>query len=385
MEIKKIVTAGFAMFAMLFGAGNVIFPLILGRDMGTQMWYGLAGFLLTAVLAPVLGLLSTLMSDGNYEKFLEPLGKVPAFLITLVCMALIGPFALTPRCVAISYAAIKMHMPSLSLLLFSVICAGIIFAATMRRSAIVDLLGKYLGPLKLTLLLGIVAKGLFMPAAFVQVGFSSLQGFIAGLEAGYGPCDLLATVFLAALILSGLRKGMSAEEEQNPKNLLRWGIEVGALGAVLLGLVYAGFCVVAGYYGQMLVGVERGDIFSTLAVLILGEQGGFLANITVAISCLTTAIALTTVFAEYLKHGVFQDRIDYVTSLLITVAITTCMANLGFAGIMSVLSPIIKVIYPALCMFAVTNIMHKLWGFRYIKAPAAIVFLYALASSVGLV
>ncbi len=379
MELRKVVTAGFAMFAMLFGAGNVVYPLLLGRDVGHQLWFGLAGFVLTAVLVPLIGLFSTMLSKGDYKHFLEPLGKIPAFGITLVSLLLIGPFAIAPRCITLSHAAIKMYVPSFTLLWFSIACAVIIFICTIKDSVVVDLLGKYLGPLKLTLLLGVVARGLFAPVQFVQVGITESQAFTKGLLDGYGTLDLLATIFLAMFILSGLRKGMKPEEQADPNFIIKWGLYAGIIGGLLLGIVYAGFCMVAGFYGQQLAGVERADIFSTLAVLILGEQGGLLANITVAISCLTTAIALTVLFATYLHKDLLQGRIDYVTSLLITIAISTCVSNLGFSGIMSIVGPIVELIYPALCAFAVVNIMNKLWGFKYIKTPVVLVLLITAA------
>ena len=375
MKARKIITTGFAMFAMLFGAGNVIFPLTLGRDCGHQLWFGLAGFLLAAILMPLIGLLSTMLSGGDYKSFLAPLGQVPGFVIALVCMVLVGPFALIPRCIAISHAAIKTHVPWVTLFWFSLFCTAIIFACTVKRSGVIDLLGKYLGPLKLTLLLGILAKGLFAPAFFAQTNLSKTQGFAYGLLSGFGTCDLLATIFLSVLILSGLRKAMLAEEQSDAHSLVKWGLLSGIIGTGLLGIVYAGFCLVAAFYGQQLAGIERGDIFSTLAVLVLGQQGGFLANVTVAISCITTAIALTVLFATYLHKDLSHGYLSYVSSLLITIVIAACMSNLGFRGIMHVLDPVIKLIYPALCTFAVVNIFNKLWGFKYVRVPVVLVLL----------
>ena len=70
MKTPKIFSVGLAMFAMLFGAGNVVFPLIVGRDVGDKLWLGLAGFVITAVLVPLLGLISVMLADGDYKKFL---------------------------------------------------------------------------------------------------------------------------------------------------------------------------------------------------------------------------------------------------------------------------------------------------------------------------
>ena len=143
----------------------------------------------------------------------------------------------------------------------------------------------------------------------------------------------------------------------------------------MLGLVYAGFCVVAGFYGHQLVGVERGDIFSVTAALVLGGFGGMFANITVTIACLTTAIALTTVFARYLQRELFNERIKYHSALVISILITAVMSNLGFGGIMTLAEPIIMLIYPSLIVLAFANAAYKLFGFKMVKTPVAITFL----------
>ena len=117
--MKKVLTTGFAMFAMLFGAGNVVFPLILGRDSGHQLFFGLFGFCITAVIVPLLGLFAIMLNHGDYKCLLAPLGKVPTFFIIATCMILLGPLALTPRCVTISYAAVKSYLPAVPIWAFA--------------------------------------------------------------------------------------------------------------------------------------------------------------------------------------------------------------------------------------------------------------------------
>lgn len=375
MKTSRVVSTGLAMFAMLFGAGNVVYPLALGRDIGHQVWFGLLGFVLTAVIVPLIGLVSTMLADGDYKIFLGNLGTIPGNIVVLVCMALIGPFAITPRCVTISHAALKGYVPGLSLLIFSLLAAVVIFVCTIRRNAVVDLLGKYLGPLKLVLLSSIIVFGFLNPAPFVQVGFSAATAFSTGLESGFGTADLLGTIFFSGLILSSLRRGMGKDEKLSPHELAKLGLKAGLIGGGLLGLVYTGFCVVAAYWGAQLVGVADGDVFSTLARLVLGETGGLLANVTVALSCLTTAIALSVVFASYLHREIFKEKTSYRNALLVTIAITAFMSNLGFAGIMKLLLPIIAVIYPAMVVLAIMHMVHRLWHVNMIKIPVAATFL----------
>lgn len=329
-----------------------------------RFFFGLFGFLLTAVLVPLLGLFSTMLSHGDYKALLAPLGKIPSFFIIFVCMLLLGPFAIAPRCVTISYAAIKTHVPSLDLAWFSILCAALIFIAAVKKNMIVDLLGRFLGPIKIILLFFIVIKGLFSPAHPGPATLTKMQGFVHGILSGYGTCDLLGVIFLSGLILSRLHEGMHPEKRRDSLAIIKHGLQASAIGGFLLALVYAGFCVVAGFYGEQLTTVERGNLFSALAVLVMGENGGLLANATIAISCVATAIALSAVFAMYLHKDLSGGRINYVVALAVTSMITAFMACLGFSGIMHALSPIIQVIYPVLIVYVLWNIVIKLWKLK---------------------
>lgn len=378
MKASRIVSTGLAMFAMLFGAGNVVYPLALGRDIGHQVWFGLLGFVLTAVIVPLIGLVSTMLADGDYRQFLGRLGKIPGNVVILICMALIGPFAITPRCVVLSHAALRPYIEGLSLPIFSVVAALLIFVCTVKRSVVVDLLGKYLGPLKLLLLLSIIVIGFLNPAPFVQVGISAADAFNTGLQSGFGTADLLGTIFFSGLILSGLRRGMDSEAPIKPRELAKLGLQAGLIGGGLLGIVYTGFCLVSAYWGAQLINVADGDVFAVLARLVLGETGGLLANVTIALSCLTTAIALSVVFASYLHKEIFREKTSYKNALLLSIAVTALMSNLGFVGIMKILLPIVSVIYPALVVLAIMHMLYKLVGFKLIKVPVAATLILTL-------
>ena len=349
------------MFAMLFGAGNVVFPLILGRDSGHQLFFGLFGFCITAVIVPLLGLFAIMLNHGDYKCLLAPLGKIPAFFIITICMILLGPLALTPRCVTLSYAAVKSYIPAVPIWLFSSGCAFLIFLCTVKNSLIIDLLGKFLGPLKIMLLFTIIAKGVLAPAVMMPVTLTKIEGFRLGIFSGYGTCDLIAIMFFSSLILSRLRQGLHPEQQQDARAIIKLGLQASFIGGMLLSLVYAGFCITSGLHGNQLASVERSDIFSSLAILILGETGGCLANVTVAVACLTTTIALTAMFAMYLHKDLSAGRLNYFVSLIITIMITTAMASLGFSGIMKFVSPIIEILYPILIVYIVGNLLWKWW------------------------
>ncbi|MDA8762092.1 branched-chain amino acid transport system II carrier protein, partial [Flavobacteriaceae bacterium] len=62
---QEIWITGFAIFALFFGAGNLILPPYLGMNSGDQWWFVFFGFILTAVLIPILGILAHAKVQGT--------------------------------------------------------------------------------------------------------------------------------------------------------------------------------------------------------------------------------------------------------------------------------------------------------------------------------
>ncbi len=367
MNFLRIFSIGLAIFAMLFGAGNVVFPLGLGRDVGSNVLFAVAGLALTGILVPVLGLISAALFEGDYKKFLGMMGEIPGALIAMICMLLIGPFGATPRCVTLAYAAIKWHVPNLSLFAFTFIVSCIIFLATIKRRHVVALLGRFLGPIKLFLLLTIVVLGFIAVSTPPISSFSPSESFFKGIREGYWTLDLLATIFFSGLVIASIKAYSEKKEQLSAKKIMYIGLSSGVIGGLLLGLVYTGFCILAAKYSVSVVAIPKEQLLSALATLVLGHYGSMLANAVVAVACLTTAIALTAVFADYLTHEIFLGRINYRYALLLTVTAVFAMANLNFAGIAHVVEPFAILCYPALIALSIANIAYVLWGFRYTK------------------
>ena len=369
----SIVTAGLAMFAMLFGAGNIVFPLALGRDTGSMVGYALLGFIITAVLVPLIGLVSSMLVNGSYRELFGQLGKIPGTLLMTMCMILIGPFAIIPRCIAVSHSAIHWYFPSISLFIFSIMAAVVIFAFTYSRSSVVNIIGKFLGPIKLSLLLLIVVLGLWQYQSLPITSYTPHTSFMHGLINGYGTLDLIGIIFFSTLIINGLKKSI----QFTTTGQLAWaGLQAGMIGSLLLALVYAGFCLVAAMHCGLIASIaDRSQVLCVLASSLLGSKAGVLANLTVAVSCLTTAIALTTIFADFVRTELTGKRLGYIPALIITILCAIVMANLGFEKIMEIIVPIIQVTYPALIVLAFANIAKQTLGWPYIKIPVALTFI----------
>ena len=62
---RSLLLVGFTLFSMFFGAGNLIFPPYLGAQAGTNAWLAFAGFAVSAIGLPVVGVIAVARADGQ--------------------------------------------------------------------------------------------------------------------------------------------------------------------------------------------------------------------------------------------------------------------------------------------------------------------------------
>lgn len=369
------VATGLAMFSMFFGAGNVVFPLALGQYAKDNNIYAILGLLITAVGVPFAGLIAMTLFKGNYRTFFARMGAWPGFIICAIIMGLIGPFGAIPRCIALSYSTISSYIPIISLPLFSAISCLIIFALTYKRTNIIDILGYVLTPFLLLSLAIIIVKGLLFSPEAALSPHNPGHIFLEGLLQGYQTMDLLGAFFFSSVVIFCLKKDLPEAQISDSRLILKLTLQASALGAFLLSIVYIGFSYLASYHSSQLINVKTDDLISEIAVKVLGDQAGIVVCVAVALACLTTAIALCSVFAEYLHEDITHFRLNYVTCLIITLLIAYFISILNFTVIISLLAPILQICYPALIVLSVCNILYKLYHVKTVKIPVYMVFL----------
>lgn len=362
-------SVGLAMFAMFFGAGNVIFPLGLGQHAQDQSPIATFGLLLTAVLMPFAGVFAMILYDGNCRKFFERIGKIPGFLLAFTIITLLGPAGSTPRCIALTYSTLKSSFPELSSTLFSGFACLIIFAFTLQKQRVITLLGYVLTPLLILSLTMIVAIGIYAPSHVQASGQSPLAMFMHGLSEGYNTMDLLAAFFFSSAILAVLR-----EKQTITSNYINIAFKASIIGAILLAAVYIGFSSIAAFHGADLPVTNKDELLSALTLRIAGPYANMLVCMTVVLACLTTAIALISVFADFFQKEVLRGKISYETTLIGSLLMTFAVSTLQFTGISSFLGPVLQICYPALIVLTLLNIAYKLTGFRPVKVPVFAAF-----------
>ncbi|GAB4228120.1 MAG: branched-chain amino acid transport system II carrier protein [Chlamydiales bacterium] len=376
---STIIATGLAMFSMFFGAGNVVFPLAVGQLTKDQNLFGIIGLLFTGVGVPFLGLVSMTLFNGNYKHFFERIGRVPGYIVALVIMGLIGPFGATPRLITVSYATLSLYSPGLSLIVFSLIACMIIFVFTFKKSKVLDILGYFLTPILLISLGIIIVKGVMTSSVLPISDLHSMEAFWLGLYEGYQTMDLPGALFFSSVVLACLEGDEPRKlHQKNVKHMIFMTLKASLIGASLLAITYIGFSYVAALHSAEILNISPDAILGALSVKIMGQYAAIVAIAAVSLACLTTAIALVVVFSEFLHYDVFQEKMGYLPSLLITIGVTFVISIQGFDGIAKFLVPAMIIIYPALIVLSIVNIAYKLFHFPYVKLPVAITFVISL-------
>ncbi len=380
------ITTGLAIFSMLFGAGNLMFPLSVGLVSKDNNFWAMLGFLITGVCLPVLGLVGIILFDGDAEAFFGRLGKIPGLAMYSICVLIIGPIIAMPRIVGLSYDMVSPFFPALNytvvpllnllpnpeLFIFSVAFLGFTFLATVKESGIIDLLGYVISPLLLLSLGIIIIKGLMIAGPIPLSQESGVTLFWENLKFGYQTLDVLGGIFFSSIIIHILKKKLPGESLET---LATTGLIAGVIGATLLGIVYFGLSYLGVFHGIGLENVHPGILFSKISFRILGIQGALIVATAVLMACFSTIIALSAVFTEYLQFEVFKEKRSYVSCLLLTLLFTLIPSNFGLGKILEFSIPLIMIIYPAVIILTLCNILYKLYDFKSVRIPVMITLL----------
>lgn len=369
IPFSNILMNGLALFSMFFGAGNVIFPLIIGQTVGKNLGIALFGLFLTAIVVPFSGVISVTLFEGNYHSFFKRIGKKAGYLIILLLFCMIGPFGGIPRLISLCFSSVNIYFPSISLPVFSLISCLFIFLLTIKKNRIIDLLGFILTPILVGCLSIIIIKGFISGSNHETYGkqFEPLSAFAYGLREGYNTMDLLASFFFASFLYKKIKT--RSQKQSCGNSLAKTMLLSSILGAFLLTMVYVGFSYVSSFHGSELQNVPKGQLLGRIGSVVLGREAGLIICLVIVLSCLTTAIALTVLCGEFLRENLVKNKLSYLNCLAITLVISWSISTLNFDGIISILAPILEIIYPALLVLSFCNIVFKTFQINSVKRP----------------
>lgn len=348
---KEVLILGFALFAMFFGAGNLIFPPSLGIDMGKDWLVAGIGFLVTGVGLPLLGVLA-FTKVGRLEDFSV---KISSRFNTLYCTALvfvIGPLFAIPRTGSTTFEmGVLPSFPNADPLILSIITSIVFFGITLtlviKESKITDIIGKFLTPIILIILAGIAFFGITGDIG-APVDKNITGVFAKGFVSGYQTMDALASVIFGVVIVKGL-EGKGIVEEKEQRYFLSGSALIAAIG---LGLIYFSLM----YLGARVSGVEMSSTTSAalyLAEITLGSAGKIAFGICVATACLTTSVGLVAIASDWFSRF---TPISYKVWSVIICIFSGVMAIGGVDFIIKLSVPVLCILYPVTIILILLNI-----------------------------
>ena len=358
---KIACTAGLAMFAMFFGSGNLVFPLIVGMKSTDQYLIAGLGFILTGVLVPFLGLFSMVLYQGNKEKYFGLLGKYAPFILSLLMLSLLGPFGVVPRCILVAYGGISVVFPEIPLILFSIVFSLFIMLVIWQKNQVIPIIGKLLGPLKIGGIALIILAAIYQSPNLIS-SKQAEPALALGLMQGYQTMDLMAAFFFSITVIEYLRSIRESRQE-----IIKLSMLASIIGASLIALIYSGLVYLGAHYAEDLVSVRPEQYLAVIAHLTLGKYATLIVATTIFLSCLTTASSLLRLFAEFLKEDLSKNKISWRGSVWISIIISFALSLTGFAAIFSLLATILAYIYPALITLTIAAILHQYYSFKWSK------------------
>lgn len=352
---KDVILTGFALFAMLFGAGNLIFPPMVGYVVGDQWISAAAGFFITGIGFPLLAILSSALAGKELDDFADKVSPLFSKIFNVVLILAIGPFLAIPRTGATAFELMLLpHVDGNNGMYKYVFLACyfiIVFLFSIKANAVIERIGKILTPVLLIILAVIVVKGVFFPIG-EPLAKDISNTFRYGFYNGYQTMDTLAAIIFSSIILKAIRNGRNLTVKQEMSFLSNSSmIAVCGLSLVYGGLLYIG----ATSYG-VLHSTGTTQLLTDIVNKLLGKEGNLALGVCVAGACLTTAIGLTATVGDYFSNLLKTSYEKVVTA---TVVLSFIFAGFGVDAIVKVSAPILTFLYPVAIVLIVLNCFKK--------------------------
>ena len=341
--LTEAVVCGFTMFAVFFGAGNLIFPPYLGMEGGREWYKGFLCFAVADAGVAITSVLAGLRFSGRAEDLLAPLGRIPARILLTINILCVGPLVAIPRTGATTFElGLSQLLPGFNTWVFAFLFFGLVALLTLQSTKVVDIIGKFLTPALLIALAVLCLKGILSPAGEIAESAKSTNISREGILAGYQTMDALGAVPFCIILLKGLgEKGIRERKE-----VFRVMIPACLVAFAGLFLVYGGLCYLGATTSSMELGnITEAGLMVMITELVLQKFGIVMLALIVFFACLTTAVGLTSSAAEYFS-SLLHQKVSYRVMVLIICAAGAVISNFGISTIIKFASPLLSVVFP---------------------------------------
>ena len=361
-RISHTITIGFALFAMFFGAGNLLLPPFIGLQVSDSWFWTTIGFMLTAILIPFLGIIAVALSGDDFTDLGKRVNKDVGIVLGVIIMLGIGPLIAIPRTAATTYeVGILPFAPGFNPLVASAIFFTLTAIFSLSSSKVVDLIGNILTPILIFILFFLIIVGIVNPIDDVFVDrFTNTDAFVLGFKEGYQTLDVLGSVIFAGIIIAAAKlKGYETGKQKS-----QIVIYAGLLAAVFLLLIYGGLVYLGATSGyEWSDNTKRAPLLLHISVSQLGITGSIAMALCIALACLTTSVALTTAVASFFSK-LFNHKIGYKTLVIVCCIFSGILSITGVDNIITYAYPFLAFVYP----IVITLVLYVVLFGKFIKS-----------------
>jgi LIVCS family branched-chain amino acid:cation transporter len=380
-KTKEIWIAGFALFSLFFGAGNLILPPTLGAKAGLDWWIVVLGFVLTAVTIPVLAIFAHAKLQGtlyDFGKKISPIfSTVYCFFIYIIAVAIPSP-----RTAAVTHEMTVQPFFETPPLLTSVIYFVLVFIFAVNRTKVIGLIGRFLTPIIVLILLIIIGIAIFTSSGTMNPSTFTTP-FVDGILEGYQTFDAIGGVVVGAVIIISLNYSSHTTFKAKRKLIRKAGF---IAGSGLL-LIYGGLILSGSLFRSTFAeDATRIEVLSGLSTSTLGYFGTTFLSILVALACFTTAVGIVTGTADYIKGICNDSRKAYIITAAIASVIGIIVGSYQVDFIITLAVPALMFLYPITIVLILLNIMPDKYATKLVfRGVVLVTFIFSIPDFLGFV
>lgn len=357
---KDTFIIGFMLFALFFGAGNLIYPPTLGMDSGTSYWAAFAGFVITGVGLPILAVTAISFVKNDARELADRVHPIFGLLFTSIVYLAIGPFFGIPRAASVAYEMsvepFTGEASSMALFIFTTIFFILVFAVSLNPSKMVDRIGQYLTPILLLAIVALAIGGFLLLDNPLQAPIDKYASspFFTGFVEGYLTMDAIAALAFGIIVVNAFKdRGISTQ-----RGLIKSTLKAGIVTGSALIAVYASIGWIGAKMADQGTFTNGGEILSAAANYMFGNFGTLLLGVIVALACFTTCVGLVVASGQFF-HRV--TNVSYHWIIIIVTFTSYLIANQGLEMIISYSVPVLVFIYPITIVLIILTFINKLF------------------------
>ncbi|MHA8111395.1 branched-chain amino acid transport system II carrier protein [Lactobacillaceae bacterium Melli_B4] len=365
---KQYLILASLLFGLFFGAGNLIFPIFLGQ-VSSDSWLPAAiGFLISAILLPLLSILAISYTESNSLYDLgKPVGHYFALIFLAIVHLSLGVLIASPRTATVTFSmGVQPFIPKanshISLFIFSIIFFGLAYGLAYNQSKITEYVGKILNPIFILLLalifiIAFFIKGDLTHLTLLAPAGKSTPNMINGFLQGYNTMDAIAGLGFGVTIITALKQFGLADKFDRAKAVAK----VGAITMSFEGLIYI-FLIALGAssLSYLKPAADGGTAFTQIMTHYTGLAGAGLLAAMTFLACITTEIGLITSLAQ--DWGARFPKLGYRFFLTIATIGSFIIANFGLEQIILYSSPLLNFIYPIAIAIILLGLLNRWIG-----------------------